>query len=262
MTGTKKKWITLLLTVEICLWVGGSPTVSSAASSWEKIEEGLEVRAMQLHEQPYQTTFKLRIIRIHLEKFQVRILESRAWGVDRMEIKALAKKAQAIAAINGGFFLPDYHPLGLLIVDGRKTNPLRKSDWGIFLIQENRPRIIHTQEYQDDVKILQALQVGPRLVVNGRETRLKKQVARRSALGINMRNQILLLNTEDTDVYAQDLARVFRLPESGGGLECQDALSLDGGPSAQMFAEYKSLKIDLPGGWLVPNGIGVFKRQP
>lgn len=262
MRVTRKKWFALLLALGICPWVEGLPPVSAGASFWEKIEEGLEVRSMQLNEQTYQTRIKLRIIRVDLEKFQVRILESRAWGVDRMEIKALAKKAHALAAINGGFFLPDYHPLGLLIVDGRKTNPLRKSDWGIFLIQENRPRIIHTQEYHDEAKIIQALQVGPRLVVNGQETRLKKQVARRSALGINMRNQLLLLNTEDTDVYAQDLARVFRLPESGGGLECPDALSLDGGPSAQMFAEYKSLKIDIPGGWAVPNGIGVFKRQP
>ncbi|MDO8957066.1 MAG: phosphodiester glycosidase family protein, partial [Deltaproteobacteria bacterium] len=168
----------------------------------------------------------------------------------------------ALAAINGGFFLPDYRPLGLLIIDGRETNPLRQTDWGIFLIQANRPRIIHTKEFQNEGTISQALQVGPRLVVNGRELRLKKQLAKRSAVGITFKNQIILLNSEDTDVYAQDLARIFHLPESEGGLECRDALTLDGGPSAQMYAEYKSLKIDLPGGWPVPNGIGVFKPLP
>ena len=81
-------------------------------------------------------------------------------------------------------------------------------------------------------------------------------------MGITTKSQVILLNTEDTDMNAQDLARIFHLPESQGGLECRDALTLDGGPSAQMYADYKSLKIDIPGGWGVPNGIGVFKKKP
>ena len=189
-------------------------------------------------------------------------MDSRAFGSDRMEIKALARKAGALAAVNGGFFLPDHRPLGLLIVDGRETNPLRKTDWGIFLVQENRPKIIHTREFQNGETISQALQVGPRLVVGGKELRLKKQVARRAALGITFKDRVILLCSEETSLYAQDLARIFRLPQAEGGLECRDALSLDGGPSAQMYADYKSLKIDIPGGWAVPNGVGVFKRQP
>jgi uncharacterized protein YigE (DUF2233 family) len=240
----------------------GQAAISSADTFWQKVDEGFEARFRQLAGHPYQTFFKLRILRIDPDRFQVRVLDSRAFGVDRMEIKTLARRSRALAVINGGFFFPDYRPLGFLIVDGQEVNPLRKADWGIFLIQNNRPRIIHTKEFQNDGTTSQALQVGPRLVVNGKEKIMKKQAARRSALGITFRNQIILLNTEDTDAYFQDLARIFQLPESEGGLECRDALALDGGGSAQMYAEYKSLKIDIPGGWAVPNGIGVFKKQP
>jgi uncharacterized protein YigE (DUF2233 family) len=127
-------------------------------------------------------------------------------------------------------------------------------------MQDNHPRIIHTKEFQREGNITQALQVGPRLVVEGKEKSMKKQASRRSALGITRREQVILLNTGDTDAYFQDLAKFFRLPESEGGLECRDALALDGGGSAQMYAEYKSLIIDLPGQWAVPNGIGVFKK--
>ena len=88
-------------------------------------------------------------MRISLDKFQVRVLDARAFGEIKLEIKELARKAGALAAINGGFFLPGYKPLGLLIVDGREVNPLRRADWGIFLIQDNFPRIIHTAEYSD-----------------------------------------------------------------------------------------------------------------
>ena len=229
---------------------------------WQKIDEGFDFKSMEVEGDPYQSLIKLKILRISLDKFQVKVLDSRAFGANRLEIKELTKKAQALAAINGGFFLPDYKPLGLLIVDGREVNPLRKADWGVFLIQDNIPRIIHTTEYQNGWNISQALQVGPRLVVNGRELQMKKQVARRSAVGITMKKQVILLNSEDTDVYAQDLARIFHFAESQGGLECSDALALDGGPSAQMYVDYKSLKIDIPGGWGIPNGIAVFKKRP
>lgn len=241
------------------LWMG--PT-TGLAQSWQLIDEGFEAKVMQFNGSPFQTSFKLRVLRIDLHKFLLRILDCRSWGVDRMEIKALAKKTQALAAINGGFFQPDYRPLGLLIVDGQETNPLRRTDWGLFMIQDERPHIIHTKEFQNRAGISQAIQVGPRLVVAGRELRLKKQIAKRSALGINYQDQVILVLSEDSQVYAQDLAHVFWLPEAEGGLACRDALLLDGGGSAQMYAEYKSLFIDLPGGWPIPNGIGVFKRRP
>jgi len=256
------KRVLLIFLGTILFLLVGQEVSFSTDFPWQKIEEGFDFKSLQVEGDPYQSLISLKILRISLDKFQVRVLDARAFGEIKLEIKELARKAGALAAINGGFFLPGYKPLGLLIVDGREVNPLRKADWGIFLIQDNSPRIIHTAEYLIDRNISQALQVGPRLVVSGRELRMKKQVARRSALGITTKSQVVLLNSEDTDINAQDLARIFYLPESQGGLECRDALTLDGGPSAQMYADYKSLKIDIPGGWGVPNGIGVFKKKP
>jgi uncharacterized protein YigE (DUF2233 family) len=252
--------ILLPLVGTIFFLLTGHGAHSSADSPWVKIDEGFEFKSVHMEGEPYQSPIRLKVLRISLDKFQVRVLDSRSFGAGRLAIKELARKSQALAAINGGFFQPDSRPLGLLIVDGKEVNPLRHADWGIFLIQDNFPRIIHTKDYQPSGNIYQALQVGPRLVVDGRELRMKKQTARRSALGITMKDQVILLNTEDTDAYAQDLARVLHLPESKGGLECREALTLDGGPSAQMYAEYKSLKIDIPGRWGVPNGVGVFRR--
>jgi len=256
------QFASLVLILGVSPLLMGQTANTPADGVWQKIDDGFEVMSLQVESQTYGTSSKLKILRIDPERFQVRVIDSRAFGVDRLEIKALAQRAQALAAVNGGFFLPDYRPLGIIIVDGQLANPLRKADWGIFLMQDNRPRIIHTKEFQSEGNINQALQVGPRLVVEGKEKIVKKQAARRSALGITRNRQIILLNTEDTDVYFQDLARIFRLPASEGGLECRDALALDGGGSAQMYAEYKSLIIDIPGQWAVPNGIGVFKKQP
>jgi uncharacterized protein YigE (DUF2233 family) len=229
-------------------------------ASWQQVDEGFEFQTLRVESPPYDSVLQLRVLRVDPGKFQVRIIDSRAFGSDRLAIKTLAQKAGAIAAINGGFFTPGWEPLGLLITDGIEINPLRRTDWGIFMIQNGQPRIIHTNQFQYEKDISQALQVGPRLVVEGREVRLKKQAARRSAIGITYTGQVVLLNTGHTEAYAHDLARIFRLPESEGGLECRDALSLDGGPSAQMYVDYKFLKLQIPGGWGIPNGIGIFLR--
>ena len=255
-----RKWGPFLLTLLVLPFLMGQAPFTPPLDSWKKVDEGFEIRSLSLQGQPYQTPFKLRALRLELTRFPVRVIDSRDFGANRLEIKAMAQKSQALGAVNGGFFLPDYKPLGLLIVDGRETSPLRKADWGVFLIQDNLPKIVHTKDFLPDKNISQGIQVGPRLVVAGRELTMKRQIARRSAVGITYQNQVVLVNTEDTNAYAQDLARIFWLSEEEGGLGCRDAMSLDGGPSAQMYIEYKSIKIDIPGGWGVPNGLGIFKK--
>lgn len=255
---------TIFLLVLLLMGLLIGPETHSLAGQWEKVSEGLEFKSLQVEGEPFQSIIRLKILKIDLEQFEVRVLDSRAFGAAKLEVKELAKRANALATINGGFFLPDLRPIGLMITDGKEVNPLRNADWGIFFIRDNLPRIIHTRDYpmerNGEKKISQALQVGPRLIVEGRELQMKKQSARRSAVGITTKNQVILLNTADTEAYAQDLARIFHRPESEGGLECKDALTLDGGPSAQMYADYKSLKIDVTGSWGVPNGLGVFKK--
>jgi len=258
-TSFMKKFFLFLAFFASPLLVGQAP-FSPPSTFWNKVDEGFEFRSLQLQGQSFQTPFRIHALRVALDRFSVRVIDNRDFGTNHLDVKAMAQKTQALATVNGGFFLPGYKPLGLLIVDGRETNPVRRADWGIFMIQENLPKIIHTTEFLPDKNISQALQVGPRLVVGGRELTLKKQIARRSAVGVTYKSQVILVNTDDTDAYAQDLARVFWLSEDEGGLGCRDAMSLDGGPSAQMYVEYKSVKIDIPGGWGVPNGLGVFKR--
>ena len=255
-----KKRASFLFTLMALPLLMGQAPFTPPSNAWKKVDEGFEVRSLSLQGHPYQVPFKVRALRLEIARFPVRVIDSRDFGAIRLDVKAMVQKSQALGALNGGFFLPDYRPLGLLIVDGRETNPLRNADWGIFMIQDNVPKILHTKDFLPDKGISQALQVGPRLVVGGRELTMKKQIARRSAVGITYKHQVVLVNTEDTDAYAQDLARIFWLSEDEGGLGCKDAMSLDGGPSAQMFVEYKSVKIDLPGGWGVPNGLGVFKK--
>jgi len=45
-------------------------------------------------------------------------------------------------------------------MDGKKSTAAQ-GGLGVFFVQDKQARIVHTQEFQNDRKITQALQVGP-----------------------------------------------------------------------------------------------------
>ena len=88
--------------------------VFPSSASWQSVDEGFEFQTLRLESPPYDSALQLQVLRVDLRNFQVRVIDSRAFGSDRLAIKVLAQKAGALAAINGGFFTPDWKPLGLL----------------------------------------------------------------------------------------------------------------------------------------------------
>ena len=77
---------------------------------------------------------------------------------------------------------------------------------------------------------------------------LKPQVARRAFIGLDARGRVVLGCTGPTQVSAPDFAAFLARPESEGGAGLVDALNLDGGSSAQLFArEMNGDPIDLAG---------------
>jgi uncharacterized protein YigE (DUF2233 family) len=207
-----------------------------------------------------ETSVTLEVLQVDPRQWNLRVIDARDFGKEVATAADLARWTGALAVINGGFFDENYRPLGLMIVDGTRKNPLRKADWGVFLLRRGVPEIIHTRHYRRDPAITQALQVGPRLVVNGCPTSLKPQSSRRSAVGLTRDGKVLLAACDssfDFPTFAQLLCR----PENDGGLACVSALNLDGGPSTQLYARFNRVHIEVPGGWGVPNGLGVFRRD-
>jgi len=162
--------------------------------------------------------------------------------------------------VNGGFFLPDRSPLGLVISDGVKLNPLRRADWGVFYIARGRPHIVHTRDFKESDAISQAIQSGPRLVADGRPFKLKRQTARRTAIAIDAAGRILLVFTLVGSPLASDLAEILRRQEPEGA-GARFALNLDGGPSSQAYVETGGMHLRLDGGWPVPTAVALALRE-
>jgi uncharacterized protein YigE (DUF2233 family) len=225
---------------------------------WKVLDPGLEYGTIQFEEGLYKTPIRLKVLKVDPHRYPIRILPSKDYNERWLSAKEFATKSGAIATINGGFFLSSYEPLGLIIQNSIIINKMSRADWGIFLIENGEPKVIHTRDYQYNRSISQALQVGPRLVVNGRVLKLKNQVSRRSALGVTKNKKLVFLVSDNSVVYADDLAKIMRSPLSEGGLECESALNLDGGPSSQFYIHYGEFEDFVEGGWGVPNAIGVF----
>jgi uncharacterized protein YigE (DUF2233 family) len=169
-----------------------------------------------------------------------------------MTAEQFARASGATAVVNASFFDVDGSPLGLLVIDGVVRQKLRPVDWGVFAVGDDRSiRIVHTDEWKTEAGVAQAVQSGPRLVVDGSVVDLKPQAAERTAVCRGADGKIQLLVT----TRATTLDALARFLAAEG---CVDALNLDGGPSSQLFLGRSGVRIDVPGGSPVPVALGVF----
>lgn len=100
-----------------------------------------------------------------------------------------------------------------------------------------------------------AIQVGPRLVVEGKALKLRTQAARRTAVALDREGRTLTLVLADAPVEANELAA--RLAEIG----FDAALFLDGGPSTQLSLALGDARIDIGGVYPVPDLLAIFTRS-
>lgn len=223
---------------------------------WQQIAPGLAYRELRVPAGEPGVTATLHAIRADPAHYRVRLISN---GERTATAKEMATAGKALAAINGGFFDERFRPLGLRVSGGKVLHPLRRADWGVFLTRGGQPAIVHTRAYRPE-GVEEALQCGPRLVVDGRATKLRRQSARRAGVGIDRAGRVLLVVSGGADMDAAAFARALQAPEAKGGLGCLNAMNLDGGPSAQLYAARGSFRLDLPGTWGVPDGLGVFRR--
>ncbi len=232
------RWLLGCCAIFLLLWWSVGHFRARGAAPWTRLENGLETRLVSWR------GVKVRAFRgapSRVEVMSGATLDARDW----------LRKTGARVAINGGYFDAHGEPLGLRVHQGRKTSSLRRVDWGVFSIEAGRARIRHTRDFSSRTRPQEAIQCGPRLVVNGQTTDLKPQWDRRTGIGIDTRGRVVLA-ISDGPLSLADWANVFA---SSAGLECRDALNLDGGGSTQIAYSTPSFKGKLLGSWPVPDAI-------
>jgi hypothetical protein len=220
-------------------------------SPWQRLAPDLELRV--LHVRAAGTlSGEVRVVALRTRPSRIRIVRG-----DTLEAGEWRSRENARAVINGGYFGENGKSLGLRISDGRRFGGLHPANWGVFFIADGKARVLHTRDFTKQHKslkgITQAVQCGPRLVVNGRVTDLKPQTARRSALGIQRDGRIVLAVSEGVLSF-QEWAQLWARED---GLDCRDALNLDGGGSTQISLKTPKRSLEISGSWPVPDAVAI-----
>jgi len=142
--------------------------------------------------------------------------------------------ANCIAGVNGGYFDPNFAPLGLRIIDGKIRSRLsRRRLMSGVLASDGSVQILRLAEFSLLKKWNAAIEGGPFLVDHGQPVRglEKMRSARRTFAAIASANRAALGYCPDATLA--DLARILATPL--GDFKIQRALNLDGGSSSAFW---------------------------
>jgi uncharacterized protein YigE (DUF2233 family) len=142
-----------------------------------------------------------------------------------------------LAGVNGGYFDPDYAPIGLLISDGKMIAPLRRAKLitGVLAASPRKVQILRTREFSQHQEFTAAVQSGPFLVDLGRTVRGLEttRTARRTFAAVGNGNRAALGFC--SDVSLSELAKILATTRLAEDFRIERALNLDGGSSSAFW---------------------------
>ena len=237
-----------------------SNIASAVSLQWQQLAPGLEYTNIS----PTTSLLGagLHVFRFDLQHYKLQLAFNNPDEQQVSTVMQLAKANAAVIGINGGFFTPDIKPLGLRISNGLVRNPLHNTSWlGIFFTRNDHAFIASPKTFHADKNINFAVQSGPRLLVNGQIPVLKSGMDDRSALGITRSGRIILLVSQNFPLSTTELAKIMQTPVDQGGLNCMDALNLDGGSSSQLYANVNQFSLNVPSFAIVSDAVLVVPKN-
>ncbi len=141
-------------------------------------------------------------------------------------------REHCLSGINGGYFDPEFAPVGLSISDGRLIKPLQKAKLlsGVVSANDSRVVIQRTAEFSMKLKPAAARQCGPFLVENGKPIASlnMEREARRTFVAVSGDQAMLGFCSS---VTLAQLSEILCVPE----LKISRALNMDGGSSSAFW---------------------------
>jgi len=155
----------------------------------------------------------------------------------RSDLAQAMQQERCLAGVNGGYFDPDYAPIGLLISDGKMIAPLQRARLitGVLAASPREVKILRVHEFSRQQKFNAAVQCGPFLVDLGRSVRglEKTRTARRTFAAAGSVNRAALGFC--SDVSLAELAKILATTRLTDNFKIDRALNLDGGSSSAFW---------------------------
>jgi hypothetical protein len=215
---------------------------------WASVAPGVEARTITVpdaSDAPPVPIIAMRTMPSHMAIAAGAILDAATW----------ANHENVTAAVNGGFFDPQQRPVGLIVARSKILSHISPAHGGVFFMIGRRARILPAPEFLRQHPacrgITLAIQCAPLLSSKGQVSRLKVQIARRTGIGVQADGHVVIA-VSDTPLSLKAWANVW---VDTAGLNCPDALNLDGGPSTQLCIRAGHHTLSIPGGWPVPDAV-------
>lgn len=172
-------------------------------------------------------------------------------SIHALRLTLAARGRKLVFAVNGGIYSEQFTPLGLYIENGKRYYQLTKGAGkgnfsllpnGVFYITEAGAHVVETEAYQPQGRVINAVQSGPMLVIEGRlhprfiEGYHSKYI--RNGVGIDREGRVNFV-ISDQPVNFHDFGTLFK-----DRLQCPNALYLDGNISSMYAPELHRY-----GGW-------------
>jgi len=147
------------------------------------------------------------------------------------------RKRGAIAGCNGGYFTPEFQPLGLLVAQGKRVGAIQRSSLlgGLLVVRNGKLSMPWRDEYKEQKDTAELIQAGPRLVVGG------KSVAGLEAARHRARTFVVTDNAGHwaigtcRNVSLRELSDMLSTPGLLAELRVERAINLDGGSSTGLW---------------------------
>jgi hypothetical protein len=158
--------------------------------------------------------------------------------------KSLAEameERKCVAGVNGGYFDPNFAPIGLRVAEGRNLKPLVRAHLltGVLLSTSQGIRIARLAEYSKNSKPDAALECGPFLVDLGAAVRGLNDTrpARRTFAAVDRRDRAALGFCSDASLAGA--GKILSSAALAPDFKIWRALNLDGGSSSAFWFKRK-----------------------
>ena len=149
------------------------------------------------------------------------------------------KREKYLCGVNGGYFDPEFNPIGLRVADSQTFSPLRRARLitGVLLQSQRGIDVIRASEFSHTKKPVAAIQSGPFLVERGERIRglNDSQLARRTFAAVGKDDRAML--GVCSSVSLADLANLLATAPVAPDCKVRRAMNLDGGSSSAFWFE-------------------------
>jgi uncharacterized protein YigE (DUF2233 family) len=150
----------------------------------------------------------------------------------------------------------------MLVVGGREINAFDAAKaknplTGILYRRDGRLGIMPASQYRPDERFEAAVQTGPLVVDPGGKNGIYRNNfdrQNRSVVCIQGDGRPVIVQVSG-GLSLYEVGEMLSSPDAGGGLGCERAINLDGGPSSQISVLAGGIGLEVTGLWKVPNSL-------